>query len=54
MAEQSLTGLISDVARPDRISGADINAICQEVTFPTIMSLSTLECSDNAGRGGKG
>ena len=28
---KSLTVLLSDVARPDRISGADINAICQEV-----------------------
>ena len=27
----SLT-LLSDVARPDKISGADINAICQEVS----------------------
>lgn len=25
--------IIIDVARPDRISGADINAICQEVCF---------------------
>lgn len=23
----------SDVARPDKISGADINAICQEVSY---------------------
>ena len=29
--EKSLTHLITDVARPDKISGADINAICQEV-----------------------
>lgn len=25
--------IIIDVARPDKISGADINAICQEVCF---------------------
>lgn len=29
----SLTHLITDVARPDKISGADINAICQEVNI---------------------
>ena len=29
----SLTQLITDVARPDKISGADINAICQEVNI---------------------
>ena len=28
----SLT-VLSDVARPDKISGADINAICQEVSY---------------------
>lgn len=28
------------VARPDRISGADINSICQEVLLPISLSLS--------------
>lgn len=28
------------VARPDRISGADINSICQEVTLPISLFLS--------------
>ena len=31
--KRSLTHLVTDVARPDKISGADINAICQEVNI---------------------
>lgn len=37
-----MTGLLSDVARPDRISGADINAICQEVKFPPIQEFEEM------------
>ena len=37
--------MLLDIARPDKITGADINAICQEVSDCGLSSLSsTLTC----------
>ena len=35
------------VARPDKISGADINAICQEVTFVSVLLANVINKNKN-------
>lgn len=35
--------IYTDVARPDKISGADINAICQEVSDNILVAVKGLQ-----------